>query len=373
MGRNKKRTRGSGSIFQRGKTWYIAYYVNGEQIKEKIGTAPLVTKGQAEQSLKARMGEVVQGRFNLEKKKKPVSFNKLAEDYLKWAEDNHKSPERDSDVIKHLLRYFNGMDIMEVTTWLFEKYKSERKTQVKPATLNRELSVAKRMFNLGIQWGLTTINPVRGVKFLPMSNEIPRALRDWEFVNLYNSASFHLKPILLCAYLTGMRRGEIVKLKWKDVDFETDTIFVRETKNNESRAIPINARLKSTLQKMKEASTCDYVFTTPNGTQYKHKDAFKTAWYTALKKSGVDKCRFHDYRHTFITNLIVGQKEDLITVSELSGHKDMRMLKRYGHSRDEFKKDAIRRLGADLNLTENDSNNPTTITHTANSNNNIIK
>lgn len=369
----KHRRRGMGSIFKHGTSWYIAFYDHGKQVKEKVGPIGLITKGQAEEALKARMGEVVQGRFNLEKMKQPVSFNKLAEDYLKWSEDNHKSPERDSGVVKHLLRYFNGIDLSDVTTWLFEKYKSERKPQVKPATLNRELSVAKRMFNLGIQWGMTTVNPLIGVKFLPMLKGIPKALKGWEFVNLYNAASSHLKPILLCAYLTGMRRGEIVKLKWTDVDFETDTLFVRESKNNESRAIPMNAMLRSGLQKMKEASASDYVFTTPNGTQYKHKDAFKTAWYTALRKSGIDKCRFHDHRHTFITNLIVDQKEDLITVSELSGHKDMRMLKRYGHSNEEHKKEAIQKLGVDLNLTEKGSNNHTTITQFPNSRNNIIK
>ncbi len=92
------------------------------------------------------------------------------------------------------------------------------------------------------------------------------------------------------------------------------------------------------------------------------KDAFKRAWKTALRRSGIAKCRFHDLRHTFTSNLIVKEKEDLITVSELTGHKDIRMLKRYGHTREEFKKEAIRKLGEGLKLAQNSSNNPTTIT-----------
>ena len=69
-----------------------------------------------------------------------------------------------------------------------------------------------------------------------------------------------------------------------------------------------------------------------------------TAWNNALKKSGTEKCRFHDFRHTFVSNLIVGEKEDFETVMSLSGHKDLRMLKRYSHTREEAKKAAIEKL-----------------------------
>ena len=82
------RKRGTGSIYKRGSSWWIAFYHNGRQIRERVGPVGLITKGQAEQALKARMGESVQGRFNLEKSKKAVPFNKLLKDYLQWAETN---------------------------------------------------------------------------------------------------------------------------------------------------------------------------------------------------------------------------------------------------------------------------------------------
>ncbi|MGE5443346.1 MAG: tyrosine-type recombinase/integrase [Ignavibacteriales bacterium] len=103
-----------------------------------------------------------------------------------------------------------------------------------------------------------------------------------------------------------------------------------------------------------------YAFTTPEGEAYTSESAWKRAFYTALKKSGIGKCRFHDLRHTFCSNLIVGEKEDLVTVMELTGHKDMRILKRYSHTRESAKKRAIDKLGGGLNLEVMDTSLDTT-------------
>jgi len=72
--------------------------------------------------------------------------------------------------------------------------------------------------------------------------------------------------------------------------------------------------------------------------------SWKRTWSTALKNPGIDKCRFHDLRHTFVSNLIVNEKEDFATVMALSGHKDISMLKRYSHTQEEAKKEAIKKL-----------------------------
>jgi len=72
--RNRQRKRGTGSIFKHGSSWWIAYYYDGKQLRERVGPIGLVTKGQAELALKARMGEIVQGRFKLERPKKSCDF-----------------------------------------------------------------------------------------------------------------------------------------------------------------------------------------------------------------------------------------------------------------------------------------------------------
>jgi len=359
----KKRRRGTGSVFRHGSSLWIAYYVDGNQIKERIGPIGLVTKGQAEEALKVRMAEVVQGRYNLQKEIKSISFENLLDKYLEWAKVNHKSPNRDFEIAKPLLNFFGGKKLNEINTWLVEKYKSERKKDLKPATVNRELGVLKRMFNLAILWEMTSDNPVKGIKFLTVNNTIPRTLKEWEFSKLYELAPEHLKPILLCAYLAGLRKGELLNLKWNDVDFTDNYIFVRESKNNDVRAVPIAGSLREVLTKLKEKSDCEHVFTTDKGSPYIHKGAFKRSWNTALKKSGIEKCRFHDLRHTFVSNLYVNLKLDAITVMKLSGHKDIRMLERYSHTREELKRDAIMKLDGNFNSTISRSNNHATMTN----------
>lgn len=274
------------------------------------------------------------------------------DEYLQWAKENHKAPERDRAAAKPLLSFFQGKKINSLSLWHVEKYKSIRKAEGrKSETINKELGVLRRMFNLALTGALKTKiskNPISGLRFLKVTKFQPRVLKDSEFEKLFAAASTHFKPILLCAYMTGMRRSEIARLKWEHVDLEDRYLYVTETKNNESRTIPIQDDLFKLLAELKETSKCEYVFTTHEGKPYTHISVWKRAWNTAIRKSKIDRCRFHDLRHTFVSNLIVREKEDVATVMELSGHRDISMLKRYSHTREEAKKSAISKLGNHL-------------------------
>jgi len=185
------------------------------------------------------------------------------------------------------------------------------------------------MFNLAIEWGLIGSNPVKGVKFFRVNNEPMRILTEEEFLRIYDNSADHLKPILLCAISTGMRKGEILNLKWDDVNLHSDSITVRDSKNYDFRVIPINETLKSVLNELHETSSNDFVF------NYQARPVKETtrSFETALKKSGIPKCRFHDLRHTFATRLVMNGV-DLVTVQELLGHKSIIMTKRRAARRD---------------------------------------
>jgi integrase len=292
---------------------------------------------------------MAQGKFDIAKTEKPIKFEKLIDAYLEWATENHKSPERDHSASKNLLAYFEGKNIYSLSLWDIEKYNSLRKNKGrKPETINKELGVIRRMFNLSLM-GVLRIkvarNPVDGLKLLKVPKTKPRTYKSWEFQKLYAAASNHFKPVLLCAYMTGMRRSEIARLKWQDIDFEENTIYVAETKNDEPRTIPIGKVLLECLSMLRKNARCEFVFTTPEGEGYTSLSAWKRAWGTALRRSEVEKGRFHDLRHTFVSNLIVNEKEDFATVMALSGHKDISMLKRYSHTQEDAKKSAIDKLG----------------------------
>ena len=351
MGRNKKRTRGTGSIYSRGKTWYIAYYVNGEQIKEKIGTAPLVTKGQAELALKARLGEVVQDRFKLEKTKNRIRLVKLIEKYLNWITENQKGYSREVTISKHFLEFIGDKYIDSISTWDIEKYKSKRKQDgMKPSTVNRELNMLRSMFNRAVEWGEVEKNPLDGVKKLkPLKAEDyerkPEYISNEVFTTILNASSTNLRNFLIVAKNTGMRVSELINLKWTDIDFEKEVIFVNDSKNFTQRLIPMNSSVLNTLKS--EVKGHERVFT------YQSRDSVGSTWRKVRERLNLKKYRLHDLRHTFITNLITSGV-DIITIMEITGHKDIRMIKRYSHPTISHKLEAVKKI-------ENAPNNPTTI------------
>lgn len=326
-------------VYKRGNVWWIDYYLSGIRRREPVGKDGIITKGMAQGALRARLGEIAQGRYSLDKAKKPISFEKLVERFLEYSEANKRSWKRDICATDVFLKYLSGKKLSDITPFLVEKYKSDRRKQVKASTVNRELDVLRRMFSLAVAWGLITSNPVSQVKRFKVSNSNLRILSEEEFTRLYNSASSHLKPILLTAVHTGMRKGEILNLKWEDINLERGYILVRDSKNYESRAIPISQILKDELLKLKKQSTGEFVFT------YKGKPigAIKRAFSAALRRSGIRHCRFHDLRHTFATCLVM-EGTDIASVQELMGHKDIRMTKRYSHPTPEHKRNAVEKV-----------------------------
>ena len=140
---------------------------------------------------------------------------------------------------------------------------------------------------------------MRKVKLFRENPKNFRTVSNEEFKDVYKNTSESLKPIIVTAINTGMRRGEILSLKWENVKLDKGYILVDETKNNEQRYIPINKVLKKQLKSVKLNACCEYVFTY-SGKPIK---SIRTSFTTALIKSGVEKFRFHDLRHTFASQI----------------------------------------------------------------------
>ena len=160
---------------------------------------------------------------------------------------------------------------------------------------------------------------------------------------IFGGLTGFLKPILVMAYNTGMRRSEILNLKWENVDMSQGYVRVEETKNGESRYIPINKQLNEALKTVKYNTSGDYVFSHDN----EPVRTFKTAFNAAVKRAGVDRFTFHDLRHTFASVLVM-KGVDLATVQELLGHKSITMTKRYSHPTPEHKRQAIEKLDLEV-------------------------
>ena len=321
--------------YQKGKRWYIDYYLPDGKRKREVVTVPGVepeslTRNDAYNALYVRKAQLAEGKFDIIKTKKQVTFDKLSEDFIEhYSKVSKKSWKRDVTSTRSLLKYFGGKTLASITSWQCEKYKSERTkdiskrgTKVSESTVNRELACLKTMLNFAVDQGLIGTNPMRKVKLFKENPKNFRTVSKEEFEDVYNNASESLKPILVTAFNTGMRRGEILSIKWDNIKLDKGYILVDETKNNEQRYIPINKVLKKLLKSVKMNACCEYVFTY-SGKPIK---SIRTSFTTALIKSGVEKFRFHDLRHTFASRLVMNGV-DLVTVQELMGHKSLSMTK----------------------------------------------
>ena len=324
-------------VYKRGTTWYIDYYAGYKRRREKIGPS----RRQAEVVLKKRMVQVAENKFLEVEKYEKIRFEKMTELYLEnYSKPNKKSSRRDVTSINNLKPFLAGKYLHEVTPLDMEKYKRGRQGQVSNATVNREVACLKHIFTKAIEWGIVQKNPGKKVKLLRERNTRLRYLDEKEIGRLYDACAEHLKPIVIVALNTGMRKEEILSLKWKDMDFRSRIIAILDTKNGESRELPINNIVYRTLLAAKKADS-PWVFCKKNGERYGN---IRKAFEGARKRAGIVDFRFHDLRHTFASYLVMNGI-DLKTVQELLGHKSFEMTLRYAHLSPEHKKRATDILG----------------------------
>jgi integrase len=235
--------------------WYIDYTINGKRKWESVGKVGEVSKAHARKLLVLRKTEILQGKFNLANKTVSPTFADFSNEYIEYARGNKRSWDRDACSLRCLVPYFGSYTLDEISPILIERYKLERKRSVSARTVNMELSLLRRMFNLGITWDKCQANPVSKVKFYKEELGKIRVLNADEEHRLLEASSDHLKPILVTALNTGMRYSEIMHLLWKDVNLEAGYIHIAKSKSGKSRQIPINDVLKSTLTGLKSGSS----------------------------------------------------------------------------------------------------------------------
>ncbi len=329
-------------VFQKQGVWWIDYYVTGKRKREKIGP----NKRLAQTVLEKRKVQIAENKYLDKRKERKVRFSEFAGEYYEYSRVNKKSWGRDRTSLNHLTTFFGDKNLNEITPDLIERYKAQRKnsisargTGVSPASINRELACLKNMFTKAIEWGKVIDNPAIKVKLFKEPNGRLRYLETPEIKRLLVSCSPHLKPIVVVALNTGMRKGEILKLKWDHLDFSNELVFVEDTKNGHRREIPMNRLLTETLKSAKSRfrESGEYVFCHEDGKPYLN---VRKSFETALRRAGIEDFRFHDLRHTFASRLVMAGV-DLATVKELLGHKSLEMTLRYSHLSPEHKRQAV--------------------------------
>lgn len=320
-------------IYKRGSIYWIRYAGPDGRIRfESSGSNRL---RDAEFLLLKRKREVREGKSpEIENRRiGNHSFNELAEKYIAWMEGRHRSASTKAYRISDLTSYFNNIPLRRFNTLLVEQYQTEliNRGRLKPASINKNISILKAMLKKAVDWQMVEegiLKKVRAVKNLPKNNRRLRYLSREEIHNLISTCRGNTRAIVITALNTGMRKGEILNLKWENVDLKHGFILLDKTKNGDRREIPINSILRTVLQNLPRRLDVPYVFYDPlTGRPYKD---IKRSFYTACKKAGITDFHFHDLRHTFASHLVMAAI-DLTTVSRLLGHKSLTMTLRYSH------------------------------------------
>lgn len=304
-------------------------------------------------------------------KRKALTFAAFLEQhYGPWVTEHRRSGQKTLEAADAVLVPALGrLKLTEITPFVVEKWRTGRlKTDgVAATTVNRNLDDLKAMLAKAAAWKLIASNPIASVKrlrvdrvgvirFLSEDEERrllaalttrdeqqrqarersnawrrDRGYQEWPSLGQYVD---HLHPFVLTLLHTGIRRGEAFGLRWADVDVVRGALTVRgETaKSGQSRVIPLNATIAAALTTWRsqstDASADDLVFA--NGASGEALTTIKTAWRALLKAAKIKNFRLHDCRHHFASKLVMAGV-DLVTVSRLLGHSDIRMTMRYTH------------------------------------------
>lgn len=320
------KTRG---IYKRGSKYWISYAgLDGKIIRESSGSDKY---REAETLLIKRRQTIKDGKNPEIKKIGNHSFRELTAEYTKWMERQRGFKQKLS-VVNLLVNTFGQYPLRRFDSRLLEHYQSDMLVKGKKnATANRHLATIKHMFTKAVEWDMVeedVLKRVRRVKMLEENNRRMRFLSTSECSSLVDNCDKHLRPIVITALNTGMRKSEILNLKWDDVDLKHNLITVRNTKNGEPRRIAINGTLRETLSNILRRLDVPFVFF--DNTTGKHYGRVDKSFSTACRRSGIADFHFHDLRHTFASQLVMAGV-DLTTVKELMGHKTMAMTLRYSH------------------------------------------
>jgi len=327
MARKPKR----GSIYQRNKVWWIKYYSKGQPVYESSRS---VVADDAERLLRKRLGEIATGRFHgiaVERTTLNELFDLVVADYR----ENGKRSIGDvlSRLKLHLRPKLGELRAADFGTAEVRRYKGARKHEkAEAATINRELSILKRAFSLGSRHepALVAHNP--HVEKIPEDNVRTGFLEIADYKKLLAELPSYLKLALVIAYHTGCRLGEVMSLRWQDVNFGAGEITIRaeNAKNKKHRTLPVYGEMTDALRQQRaerdeKYPRLEWVFHDGGGNRLR---TFYKAWKSACDRAELDGQLFHDLRRSAIRNMVRAGISEKVAMA-ISGHRTRHVFDRY--------------------------------------------
>ena len=310
--------------------WYCKFQVNKKQYHRLCKGA--TTKAKAKELEAIYIVEIQKQRSGVsqEKEKPKVKLKELKDNYLLYSKINRAVYKQDIGRLNIAFQFFDEnslansivrKDIEEFKDWLLNRGLSKK-------TVNMYLGIFRTMYNLAISDELLTKNPFANKVEFKIEPKDPKYLSYKSQETLEKATPDYFKPIITTALNSGLRRGNIIDLQWKNLNFDFRTIEITKNKGNKKIKIPMNDTLYDLFTNMERKS--EYVFLNPNTGEKWNETAFNKLWRKIREKAGLDDLKFHGLRHTVCTRLI--QNNVPIPIAkEILAHSDIKTTLQYTH------------------------------------------
>jgi integrase len=337
-------------LYRRGKVWSMSYMVPG--VGQRCETTGTSNKRLAQKILDVRRAEIAEGRFaNLLKSNVP-KLDDWAEKYLTSVQ-HPNTRRRYASSKENLISFFGeGTQLSHMSRARIEQFKvARREAGVKAATLNRDLRFLAQLLKQAERERYVARSPFDLSKFfLNESRERrkPHIITWAEEENLLAVARPRIRVLTVLGIETGMRTGEMLGLRWTDIDFLDGLIRVEKSKTASGiRSVPVSARCKKELLRWRNligTEFSDWVF--PNFSNRRHPlQGGRKAWASTLKKAGIPFFPIYYLRHTFASRLTAAGVSPL-TIAQMLGHCSTQIVPRYAQVLDQNRFDAMKKLEA---------------------------
>jgi integrase len=315
------------NIEKRGKYWRVRVRRAGYPPQSRT----FDTKVQASIWARDVEAEMDRGIFVDRTEAEKNTLGDIIERYLREVTPTKRGAEPEAARLKALKRHpLTLLKMSALSGAHIASYRDARLKDVSPATVNKELNHLSHVITTARrEWSIQIPeNPIRLVRRPAQPRARDRRLRDGEESRLFDacaqSRKTFLTPMVRLAIETAMRQGELVSLRWENIDLQMRTAHLPETKNGEVRSVPLSTKAVNVLESL-APSQDGAVF--PGVTT----EAVKRAFIRASQRASLDNFHFHDLRHEATSRLVERGVFDSIELMKITGHKDTRMLLRYTH------------------------------------------
>jgi len=317
------------------------YRLDGQQYTYTIGGPEALTAAQARAEARKLAGMVARGENPAKLKRmrrEAATFKELAQDYLEIAQGKRSFRDDVSKIERVLLPAFGKRKVAEINTGDIRGLLARlRRDGLKNSTVNRYRALVSAMFTLAVEHEWIEKNPVARVETFQENNKRDRWLTPEQLATLMVALDAEPANAANCIrmmYFTGQRRGDVMSMRWQDVDIVNRRWRIPRPKSGVSHTIPLNDGAVAILERQRSFRHVgnDHVF--PGQKEGSPIRTVQQAWDRAKQRIGLVDFHLHDLRHTFASHAIAKQV-DLYTLSKLLGHSDARMTQRYSHLADD--------------------------------------